>query len=335
MYPKNWIRRNLQKPKMNTRYYDISLLRVVAMLLVVYYHCICPYYMWRNGIASAGVVIPLYQRLSVGLSMVHLPVFFAVAGYLFGYKRVGGGYTDQRRFLMDKAKRVLVPYFTVGLLMIGLRQGRLIGLIAGGVGHLWFLMTLFECYAVGKLIDFVLAERIRVKVAALFFTALCWALSTFWPFVLGHDFPHYFFFYLGGMLLGTLDIDRLRKWRMLFVMIVVVSLAVMVLEATLGSRRLLAWPGSIALVFFVLLAFRTSHIGDVPRWVKSLDVCSMGIYIVHHIVIQAMDRTDLLRPLLQTHYYMYPSVQFVLVLLFSWGLVWTLRRYSFARYFGL
>ncbi len=72
-----------------------------------------------------------------------------------------------------------------------------------------------------------------------------------------------------------------------------------------------------------------------PKWVKSLDACSMGIYIVHHIVIQAVNRTDLLHPLLQTHYYVYPTVQFVLVLLFSWGFVWVLRRYRWTRYFGL
>ncbi len=89
------------------------------------------------------------------------------------------------------------------------------------------------------------------------------------------------------------------------------------------------------LVCFVFLALRTSHFSDVPKWVKSLDACSMGIYIVHHIVIQAANRTDLLHPLLQTHYYVYPTVQFVLVLLFSWGFVWVLRRYRWTRYFGL
>ncbi len=29
---------------MNARFFDISVLRVLAMILVVYYHCICPYY---------------------------------------------------------------------------------------------------------------------------------------------------------------------------------------------------------------------------------------------------------------------------------------------------
>ncbi len=77
---------------MKTRFSDISLLRVVAMIMVVYYHCICPYYIW-GGIDNAGVSVPLYTKLSVALNMVHLPIFFLVAGYLFGYKRIKGGGT--------------------------------------------------------------------------------------------------------------------------------------------------------------------------------------------------------------------------------------------------
>ncbi len=319
---------------MKSRFYDISLLRVAAMLLVVYYHCICPYYIW-GGVNSAGLTVPLYMHLSLNLSKVHLPVFFVVAGYLFGYKRIKGGYADQRQFLLGKARRVLLPYLTVGLLLIVIGQTSPGAFLAGFGSHLWFLVIIFECYAVGKLIDFVLWERRQGKVAAFMVAGVCALLSYSCVFVFGKFFTHYFLFYLGGMLLATADTARLQKWRMLFVAVAVASLAVMVAVIVLCGRKVLAVPAGIALVFSVFLAFRTSRVSDVPQWVKSLDACSMGIYIVHHIVIQAVNRTDLLHPLLQTHYYVYPSVQFVLVLLFSWVFVWALRRYPVARYFGL
>ncbi len=75
------------------RLYSISILRVLAMLLVVYYHCICPYYIWSSGVDCAEVTVPLYTKLSLGLLKVHLPIFFIAAGYLFGYKRFRGGGT--------------------------------------------------------------------------------------------------------------------------------------------------------------------------------------------------------------------------------------------------
>lgn len=200
---------------------------------------------------------------------------------------------------------------------------------------MWFLVTIFECYAVGKLIDFVLWERRHVQAAAFLIATICFLLSYYVAFVLGSKFSHYFFFYFGGMLIATVDLDRLRKWRMLFAAVAVASLVAMVLEALLCDRRLLSHPCSIALVFSSLLVFSTSRIDDVPRWIKSLDACSMGVYIVHHIVIQAVNRTDLLHPVMQTHYHVYPTIQFVIVLLFSWAFVWALRRYPLARYFGL
>ncbi len=252
-----------------------------------------------------------------------------------GINELGGGYADQRQFLVGKAQRVLVPYLTVGLLLIALQQGRIGGLLSGSNGHLWFLVTIFECYAVGKLIDFVLWERGRVKIAVFLIAGMCAAMAHFCPFVFSGLFTGNFLYYLGGMLLASVDIDRLRKWRRLFVAAAVVSVAVMVLVAVLGYPHIIHRLCSIVLVSSAFLASRTSKIDSVPRWVKSLDACSMGIYIVHHIVIQAVNRHDFFHSLLQTHYYIYPTVQFFLVLLFSWGFVWTLRRYKWARYFGL
>ncbi len=68
----------------------ISLLRVVAMLMVVYYHVICPYSMWRVP-EGAGFYLPVYVGIATALRNIHMPIFFLIAGYLFGYKRIRGG----------------------------------------------------------------------------------------------------------------------------------------------------------------------------------------------------------------------------------------------------
>ena len=39
---------------MQNRFLDISYLRVIAMLLVVFGHCICPYSLWNEPGYSAG-----------------------------------------------------------------------------------------------------------------------------------------------------------------------------------------------------------------------------------------------------------------------------------------
>ena len=97
---------------MEKRFYDISILRVMAMLLVVYYHCICPYYVW-SGIDSAGFVNPIYEKVCFDLTGIHMPLFFLIAGYLFGYKRFsrGGGIPIHGRSLLARPSGCLCRMF--------------------------------------------------------------------------------------------------------------------------------------------------------------------------------------------------------------------------------
>ena len=95
---------------MKKRFYDISILRVMAMLLVVYYHCICPYYVW-SGIDSAGFVNPIYEKVCFDLTGIHMPLFFLIAGYLFGYKRLRGGIPIRGRSLLARPSGCLCRMF--------------------------------------------------------------------------------------------------------------------------------------------------------------------------------------------------------------------------------
>ena len=72
----------------------------------------------------------------------------------------GGGYSDNVKFVKDKTLRVLVPYAIVGLFLC-LLQDRDISQMLNGISHLWFLMTIFECYVLGKLVDTVLKMQER------------------------------------------------------------------------------------------------------------------------------------------------------------------------------
>lgn len=137
------------------RFNDISILRVSAMLMVVLFHCLCPYSIWDGTDFYIGFHVPVWDVVDGMLAQIHLPIFFLISGYLYGYKRNLGGYSDNVKFLKDKTQRVLVPYVIVGLFLC-LLQDRDISQMLNGISHLWFLMTIFECYVLGKLVDTVL-----------------------------------------------------------------------------------------------------------------------------------------------------------------------------------
>lgn len=69
------------------RFNDISILRVSAMLMVVFYHCLCPYSIWDGSDYFIGFHVQTWDVVAGMLSQVHLPIFFLISGYLFAYKR--------------------------------------------------------------------------------------------------------------------------------------------------------------------------------------------------------------------------------------------------------
>lgn len=76
---------------MHERFNDISILRCSAMLMIVFYHCLCAYGVWDDTAYSADFSVPLWDVFIAIMRNIHLPLFFIIAGFLFGYKRIRGG----------------------------------------------------------------------------------------------------------------------------------------------------------------------------------------------------------------------------------------------------
>lgn len=90
----------------NKQYFnDISVMRVMAMLMVVFYHCLCPYSIWDGTDYFIGFHVASWDVVAGMLSQIHLPIFFLISGFLFGVKRNVGGYNDISKFIQNKASK--------------------------------------------------------------------------------------------------------------------------------------------------------------------------------------------------------------------------------------
>lgn len=87
---------------MQNRFLDISYLRVIAMLLVVFGHCICPYSLWNEPGYSAGFKVEIWETTIACLNQIHLPIFFLIAGFLYGGNRFRGGVFGQSGICLEK-----------------------------------------------------------------------------------------------------------------------------------------------------------------------------------------------------------------------------------------
>lgn len=148
---------------------DIVNLRAAAILLVMLGHSIIIYsHAWPlqgyylNGAAESH----LFDEMKSVINLLQMPLFFSISGFclLFSLKSSNAF----GKFMASKTRRILIPFFAVGLLYLlplrlalgypGWGGESLIRIIVFDIvlgfdnGHLWFLPTLFIIFLITEML---------------------------------------------------------------------------------------------------------------------------------------------------------------------------------------
>lgn len=134
-------------------------LKVFTTFLVVLAHATRMY-------TSAGAVQTVMHSDSLAyitefIYSFHMPLFFVISGMVYGFcVDECGKYDDYKRFIFNKAKRILIPYFIIGFCFVvpvmvnlhisndGYFRYALYGILLNNDSrHLWYLATLFGIFA--------------------------------------------------------------------------------------------------------------------------------------------------------------------------------------------
>jgi glucan biosynthesis protein C len=130
------------------RRHDVDWVRVLALLLLIIYHCVIAFQPWaqlllfiQNG-ESLESLWPLMALINVW----RIPILFYISGMgvWFSMQR-----RDWKQLLAERSKRILLPlvfgFFLVCPISvyIGLTYYDLGGAYAPNLGHLWFLANIF------------------------------------------------------------------------------------------------------------------------------------------------------------------------------------------------
>ena len=247
--------------------------------------------------------------------------------------KVWGGYFLYKEFLYRKIKRVLFPYVFWALFII-LLQGRSLMSFFQGVSHLWFLLFIFEAY-----VSFRMLERWFVE-------------NTYMWFVIGSVFTLLSASKLGGLVpYHILGIDKYLMYMPYYVMgaytnrylsqnnqlkhhatyILLMSGAFFIISFSLNSRYVFIILPSLILSTSIMTFAISRNIEKVPEWISNLDKCSMGIYILHHIIIQQVNSSSFIHPYMVQIPYVYPFLLFGMVFPLSWGLTYMSRTTKIGR----
>ena len=92
---------------------NLTFYRVVAMTMVVLYHCTC-YYAHPSWPFGEGPYNPVLKIITTLMGGIHMPVFVFISGYLYWMLKRKGHYDDLLLFFKNKIFRLLVPYFVMG-----------------------------------------------------------------------------------------------------------------------------------------------------------------------------------------------------------------------------
>jgi peptidoglycan/LPS O-acetylase OafA/YrhL len=122
---------------MKERRYDIDWLRVIAILAVFIFHCTRFFGTedWHVKVPADEQSDTVFLLRAFLLSVWMMPLFFLLAGFASRYslkRRTGGQY------LLERVKRLLIPLYTVGILILVPPQAYLDGVTHGRItGTFW------------------------------------------------------------------------------------------------------------------------------------------------------------------------------------------------------
>lgn len=196
----------------------ISFIQFVGVLSVIYGH----------SMNSLGVPHWLLET-KYWVYTYHMPLFFLVSAYLFSYYdgfRHKGGYKGT---LWSKCERLIIPYIIWNVLFIApkylladyssdhieLTPGYFFYIMLSPrnniLGHTWFLFALFEMFILAIIFEKLkVYKRLWIPVAMILLVINCFGVQE--RFLAVGDLMKNGIYFWVGLLLGTVDLNKLTEW---------------------------------------------------------------------------------------------------------------------------
>lgn len=204
--------------------YDIVFLRAISIVFVVVFHAYGMMYAAAHFPALKDTYYQIYFTLNQCVFInIAMPMFIFVSGYLFAFLRQKGKYQNFVDLAKNKAKRILLPYFVFGLIMMATTNNfHPLALFYGSYWHLWFLPMLFWCFIIAYLLNkWVMSFESQIIILLVSFGLSLF--SVFLPPILGFQGVTIWFcwFYLGMVVYCHKDviISNIAKYKLVYILI--------------------------------------------------------------------------------------------------------------------
>ena len=296
--------KNMEKSKNDNNVW--SLMKVLAILLVVLAHITRMY--TENGVLSIGIYPPFFSILTSFIYSFHMPAFFAVSGAVYYINKVERHkYNNQIQFILNKGKRLMLPYFVFSLCWVFptmyymgfvdcplpyICNSYLLGLNSR---HLWFLLVLFEIFIIFNVFyNFIC----KYKFIAFIVLLTLFVFSGLMPaeFQLSGLCGYFVYFFLGFLFVSfskkSADKTNMKKRIIQLTIVAAIWVLLNCIEHPKEHFVTLFNPVDfLTAVFGILMLFLVSRIlgGGVflanSSMYQTVKENSFGIYLFHPMII--------------------------------------------------
>lgn len=261
----------------------VTNLRATAVVMVVLYHCLCPFTpIWNCAEEQCSFVITICAKFINSISM---PLFFAIAGYLFAFGKLNGKYSDICKFIFAKFNRLLLPFIFWGIVVWTLLSQKTIGeFLFYGASHLWFLGTLFFMFIVFSIPCLMRLSRNADFVLAICLLFISVACSKF-PFMgtIANNLLVFCCYFFVGILFAKYEFKIYASKVLLILMVLILAVLTCFYEEKYVNTLIKLF--SFSTLVFIFYNGKIYLNRSIPIARKIEKEC-MGIYILHHILLQ-------------------------------------------------
>lgn len=297
------------------RLQNIEFLRCFAVLSLVALHSLCVYVGWKNYLPDIYEAIgetsltKFYIIITAKVLMpdANMPLFTVISGFVYAHLRKLGKYSDTKEFLIKKVKRLMIPYFIIGTIVVfTIVDWSPISILFGKAHHLWYCAMLFWCFVYIRLYE---------RIPSWFkFLAVLFCVGTqfvFPPFDLlglikGIKYFPYF-------LLGIYLIDFLPKLQTVGGRIMIVLAWGVCILASIYCNWI--FFDILLNYLFVLMLFAVVPINvKIGRRIIMISALSFGIYVFHEWFLWNIAHIYAIHPFIIEHQILYPLIAYITIL---------------------
>lgn len=307
----------------------VSYIKNWTMILVVLYHCLCGYSnIW--GEEYSWKLVPIWNNLAHILVYFHMPIFTLMSAYLYAYLEANQTYNNTSVFIEKKIKRIMVPYLIWGTIVCLIQQCDFYYLFFG-ISHLWYLLFLFEAFISFYLINKIPNKCKIIVFALLFVTCLLIYKKNNTPILCIGYYIRYMPYFIIGYYLYHI-IRKIKSIKCIYAFsIAMVFLMIFIIEFLNNSNKFILAALSLIVIISILIILRQKEkILPFKRYILKLNKYTMGVYIIHHIIIQEINYSTIGR-LYMEYYVLYPILLFILSFVFSLMLTYILQKWKIGR----